>query len=98
MECRSEVIIVRLRALSQARGALEAGNAGRTPFCSVPRRPWRCVSAAAGVLQSRVPHRRLLPARPDLIVEIDGAYHQTVTEQDRIKDEQFLRERGIRTL
>jgi very-short-patch-repair endonuclease len=32
----------------------------------------------------------------NLIVEIDGAYHDT--EKDRIKDERFLRERGIRTL
>ena len=33
-----------------------------------------------------------------LIIEVDGAYHERVREQDRIKDERFLRERGIRTL
>jgi very-short-patch-repair endonuclease len=34
----------------------------------------------------------------NLIIEIDGTNHERLTEQDRMKDELFLRERGIRTL
>ena len=38
-----------------------------------------------------------LPAQ-HLIVEIDGPYHERLAAQDRLKDELFLRERGIRML
>jgi very-short-patch-repair endonuclease len=34
----------------------------------------------------------------NLIVEIDGGYHQGQAAEDRKKDQAFLRERGIRTL
>lgn len=37
-------------------------------------------------------------ATKKLIIEVDGGYHLEATQKDKVKDDAFLRERGLKTI